>query len=131
MLFIAPAFLTLSFSRASVNGPGLQTSLNVLPRPEAGERRQVVSSGRCQRLLRICVWGSEAVFVFFENQQPVTQDAEFREGLAHFRFDGPQVFADDHGLVANAFKRKNPHQIFRPVLHIGALRGIGTFGYPI
>src|SRR5580698_9541292 len=87
--------------------------------------------GRGERLRWILVGQFESPIDALEVEQPVTQNAEPGERLAHLRLDGAEILAHDDRVVADAFERKYSHQIVCVVAHVSPVRRVVTLWNPV
>src|SRR5579884_1846621 len=131
MLFVARPVVLLPFVILLVDRAGPAAGLNVVKSPETRDRRKVMRRRRSQRLCRIIDGPPETPLVPFEVQQPVTQNPKTRKHFTNAVFHRSQIFADHHRVVAHAFERKNPDQIFRVVANVRAMRGVMSLRNPV
>ena len=105
--------------------------LQVAPRPEAGERGQVVRRDRDHRLARVLAGRAvAAVGVALEPEQAAGAEPGGRHPLAEALRDDAEVLADDHGPAAHALEGDDAEQLLRPVAHVRPGGGGEPVGYP-
>jgi hypothetical protein len=120
---IALAVLDLLLVRRGVgNQPELEAQAQVMGRPPARERRQVVGADRHHRLARPGRRRPEGtVGLALEVQQPVRLHAAAAHGVAHGVRHGAQVLADHQAAMALAFQGQDGHQLVDRIGHVAAV----------
>ena len=102
----------------------------IIARPEAQKRRQVVRAQHRQRLIVIILRHPVIAVVVVEIHHAIRIDTVIAQRLAHLFRDDTKILADDDTALAVAFQRENRHQIGERVAHIGAEIGVVAVGNP-
>ena len=117
--------LVLRFKNAQ-----LVHGLNIVARPEAEQRRQVVRTKHRQRLIVIILRHPVIAVVLVEIHHAVGIHAIIAQRLAHLFRDDTKILADDDTALAVTFQRKNRHQIGERITHIRAEIGVVAISDP-
>ena len=102
----------------------------IIARPEAQKRRQVVRTQHRQRLIVIILRHPIMAIVLVEIHHAVGIHAIIAQRLAHLFRDDTKILADDDTALAVTFQRKNRHQIGKRITHIRAEIGVVAISDP-
>ncbi len=109
----------------------LPAQAQVVARPPARQRGQVVRAHGHQRMARVLARGLEiTVGPALEIQEAVRMNLGAGQCRAHLVGHGAEVFTDHHAMVALALQCDDGHHLVQRVVHVGAIACAMAFGHP-